>query len=325
MKRLVLAVLLLSAIAASAPPLLQAMREASSLRGLSYRARRERQMGAFHPSIATVLRATPANERLALVVPKGVSRDIALFFDYYAYPRRTKIYRESGDYGVDPNPPRTIVRIGEVASLATYGAMRLADLRHDGALVRKPVLRDAGARFFVPLVASVDGVFPARYAVEATLASAKPAQVSFTLRPKNLVKTLTIDGERHFDDLVYELFGVLDRGWLDVASSEPLRASFALATHPFGADELAVVSGTPANPVHVPGGNALWLVNRTPHAAALRVNGKGDYVGPYENASRAYNCPCTVDVTNAEAQVYAFGAERQPDGRSRFFWPEAAR
>jgi hypothetical protein len=326
MKRLALAVLLLSAIAASAPQLVRALREAASMRGLAYRVRRERQMGRFYPSVNEVLRATPANEPLALIVPKGTTRDIALFFDYYAYPRRTKIYRESGYYGVDPNPPKSIARIGDVASVTTYGAMRLEDLRHDGPLVRNPVLRDAGTSFFVPLAASIDGVFPARYAVEATIAAAKPAQVTFTFRPKNLVKTLTIDGARHFDDLVYELFGVLDRGWLEVASSEPLRASFAFATRPLGADELPIVHGAPPGPVHVARGNSLWVVNPSPIAAALRVNGKGDYVGPYESVSRAYACPCDVEVvTPAGARVYAFATERQPDGRSRFLWPEGTR
>lgn len=325
MKRLALAVLLLSAIAASAPQLVRDLREAAAMRGLAYRVRRERQMGAFYPSMANVLRATPANEPLALVVPKGASRDVALFFDYYAYPRRTKIYRESGYYGVDTNPPPQVVRIGEVASLTTYGALRLEDLRHDGPLVRNPVLRDAGTSFFVPLAASIDGVFPARYAVEATIAAARPARVTFTLRPKNVVKTLTIDGERPFVDLVYELFGTLDRGWLEVESSEPLRASFAFASRPLGADELPIVHDAPPSPVHVAGGNSLWLVNPTPLAAALRVNGQGDYVGPYESVSRAYACPCEVAVVNPDARVYAFATARQPDGRSRFFWPEGAR
>lgn len=325
MKRLALAVLLLSAIAASAPQLLRAAREAASMRGLAYRQRRERQMGPFYPSIAKVLRSTPANEPLALVIPKGASRDIALFFDYYAYPRRTKIYRESTYYGVDATAPKTVVRIADVASVTTYGAMRLEDVRHDGPLVRHPVLRDAGTSFFVPLAASIDGVFPARYAIEATLAAAKPAQVTFTLRPKNVVKTLTIDGERHFVDLVYEVFGTLDRGWLEVASSEPLRASFAFASRPLGADELPIVHAAPPSPVHVAGGNSLWLVNPAPLAAALRINGKGDYVGPYESVSRPYACPCDVEVVTPEARVYAFGTARQPDGRSRFFWPEGAR
>jgi hypothetical protein len=326
MKRLLFGVLLVSTIAASAPQLVRTVGLAASMRGHSYRERRALVMGAFYPSIEQVLRVTPPKEPLALVVVKGESRDSALFFDYYAYPRRTTIYAESAFYGIDGHAPKAVVRIGDVAALSSYGAMRLEDLQHDGAMVRRPILRDAGTHFFVPLAASIDGVVPARYTVEATLACDQPAQVTFTFRPKNLTRTLTIDGSPlHFDDLVYELFGVLDRGWLEVASTRPLRAAFALATHPRGADELPVVTALPSTPMRVAGGDALWLVNLTRNAAGLRINGKSDFVLPYDSVSRAYSCPCDVAVVNAEASVYAFGTQRRADGRTRFFWPEGVR
>jgi len=324
MKRLLFAALLVSTIAASAPRLFRTAKLAISMRGLPYRERRERLMGPFFPSIGNVLHATSANETLALVMPKGESRDSALFFDYYAYPRRTKIYAQSASYGVDPNPPRTVVRVGDVASLSSYAAMRFDDLQRSAPVVPNPVLRDAGTRFVVPLVASIDGVVPWRYVIEATLAAQKPAQVTMTFWPRGIVKTLTVERERQFRDLVYEVFGVIDRGWLEVASSEPLRGSFALASPGAGANEIAIVRDAPSAPIRVPAGKQLWLVNLTGAAAGLRINGHGDFVAPHDTVSRAIDCPCEVDIANAGASVYAFATEKMPDGGTRFFWPETS-
>ena len=337
MRRMLFAALLVSTIAASAPQLLRTAKLAMSMRGLPDRERRERLMGPFFPSIGNVLRATPENETLALVMPHGESIDAALFFDYYAYPRRTHIYASSLFYAADAKAPRTVVRVGEVAEVSSYAAMRFDDLQRIGPVVRNPALRDAGAHFVVPLVASIDGVMPSRYVIEGTLAAEKPAQVTLTFWPRGIVKTLTIDRERQFLDLVCEVFGVLDRGWLEVSSTEPLRASFVLASpgarkaatslpHSEGvASDLAIVRDVPRASLHIAGGRQLWLVNLAGVAAGLRVNGNGDFVAPHDTVSRAIACPCTIEPVSADAHVYAFATERMPDGDTRFFWPEEPR
>lgn len=322
MRRLLFAALLVSTIAASAPRLARTAGLALSMRGLPYRERRERLMGPFFPSIEKVLRATPPDEPLALVMPHGQSIDAALFFDYYAYPRRTRVYAGSRFYAADAKAPRTVVRIGDVAELSSYPAMRFDDLQRLGPVVHDPPLRDAGTHSIVPLAASIDGVMPSRYVIEATLAAEKPAQVTLTFWPRGIVKTLTVDRERRFLDLVYEVFGVLDRGWLEVESTEPLRASFALATPGAGASEVAIVREVPRAPLRIAAGRQLWLVNPGGVAAALRVNGGGDFVAPHDTVSRPIACPCAIEVANADGRIYAFATEKLPDGSTRFFWPE---
>jgi hypothetical protein len=331
MKRLLFAALLVSTIAASAPQLLRTAKLALSMRGLPDRERRARLMGPFFPSIGNVLRATPANETLALVMPHGQSIDAALFFDYYAYPRRTRIYPTSAHYGADARAPRTFVRVGDVAELSSYPVMRFDDLQRIGPAVRNPPLREAGTHFVVPMAASIDGIVPSRYVIEATLAAEKPEQVTLTFWPRGTVRTLTVDRQRRFLDLVYEVFGVIDRGWLEISSTESLRASFALVSHGAtkaatslphsegAASELAIVRDVPRAPLRIAAGKQLWLVNLDGAAAGLRVNGSGDLLAPHDTVSRSIECPCVVE---ADAHVYAFATEKMADGGTRFFWPE---
>jgi hypothetical protein len=281
-------------------------------------------MGAFYPSILSVLNATPPSEPLALITRRGESGDPALFFDYYAYPRHTRIYPDVALYGVDAKRPATVVAITEEeAALSTYSTLRLEEMRRSGRIVRHPPLRPAGTHFVVPMTISIDGVLPAVYTTEAVLAADRPAEVTLTFRPAGIVKRLTLEREIAFVDLVYELFGRLDRGWLEVSSNEPLRASFWLVNRGTGtASELALVTTTPRNPLHVPSGKELWLVNLAPVAAGLRINGQVAFLLPYESPSRNYTCPCEVLVVNEGASVYAFGAEKLPNGGTRFSWPE---
>ncbi|MCU1349977.1 MAG: hypothetical protein JWO56_3007 [Acidobacteria bacterium] len=323
MRRLLFAALLLATIATSLPPLVRTARLAIELRGLPYRVRRERLMGAFYPSIGNVLRATPSREPLALIPPPGQSRDSPLLFDYYAYPRRTRIYEPLVSYGHDPAPPRTVVRVGDVASLSSYGALRLEALQRLGPPAGSPPLRKAGTHFFVPVIASIDGATPGLYVTHATLASQRPARVTMTFWPRGIVRTFTVERELHFDDLVHEAFGRIDRGWLEVASSEPLRASFPVVSNGTIATEIAIVRDAPRNPLGVPAGRQLWLVNLTSVPAGLLINGKGDFIAPHDTVSRALDCPCQVRVTGGEARVYAFATERTADGGTRFIWPEA--
>jgi len=321
MKRLLFGALLLATIAASLPHLIATARLAVTLRGLPYRLRRERLMGAFYPSIGSVLRATRANERLALLPRPGDSRDASLFFDYYAYPRRTRIYEPLVAYGRDQAPPLTVVRVGDIASLSSYGAVRLEAIKRMGPARGSPPLRDAGTHFIVPVIASIDAAAAGLYVTHATLASARPARLTMTFWPRGIARTVTIDGELHFDDLVYEAFGRVDRGWLEATSSEALRASFPVVTNGTVAADIPIVSDPPRGLMRVPSGRQLWLVNLTAVAAAVRINGKDDLVAPHDTVSRAYDCPCEVSAAG-DARVYAFATEKTSDGGLRFVWPE---
>jgi hypothetical protein len=323
MRRLLLGALLLSTIAAALPGLVRDARTAASLHGLPYHVRRERTMGAFYPSIMEVLRATSPGQPLALITRPGRSIDDALFFDYYAYPRHTRIYSDPAFYGVDPKGPATVVAIDEKASLSSYVALRFEEMQRRGRIVHGPTLHLVGPHFVVPMALSIDGVLPAAYTTEATIVADHPAEVTLTLRPSGIVKRLTIQREIAFIDLVYEVFGRRERGWLEVDSNEALRAAFWLVNRGTGAaNELALVTSRPPNPLHVPSGNQLWLVNLAPVAAGLRINGKVAFLLPYEAPPRSYTCPCEVLVVNEGASVYAFAAEKMPNGGTRFSWPE---
>src|SRR5258708_35647091 len=111
--RLLLALVLLSAIAASMKPLIEIVRTVSVMRAVPRGARRERLMGPFYASMLRIAREIPPNERLALFPLRPEHYDAALFFDYYVYPHPTRIYRDVAAYRADRNAPATIIQIGD--------------------------------------------------------------------------------------------------------------------------------------------------------------------------------------------------------------------
>src|ERR1051325_7825152 len=126
LRRIVLAVLLASAIVVTLPRLWREARYTHEMRGLTLEQRRERMMGSFYASIRRVDRELPREEPLALVLRRPADLDLAIFFNYYTYPRRTHIYHSLGDYAIDTSPkrPKTIIRIADEVRVASYEELR---------------------------------------------------------------------------------------------------------------------------------------------------------------------------------------------------------
>jgi len=82
----------------------------------------------------------------------------------------------------------------------------------------------------VPIVASGDAPAPDTYTTEALIENpfARPARIGFELFPsrRRAEITLAAGENRTWNDLVYQLFGSLDVGWLRVQSDAPVRCGF---------------------------------------------------------------------------------------------------
>jgi hypothetical protein len=230
-----------------------------------------------------------SGERLAVVSDNWNG----LLFDYYVYPRPTKLYADLTAYRLDAQHPRTIVYVTDRARLMPYEAIRAEQMT---GFIAVPHYAPAGTHFLVPLVTSTDGYPPAVYTTEAWLRAPR-ATVRMTLWPRGIVKTLTIGGAS-FVDLVQQCFGVLESGWLEVESDAPLEASFAFVNR--GTRKAAPLRTVPmpaAGTWRVAGGERLWIIDD--HALV----------------SRAATFPVEVRAT------YAFGTRKLPDGNTEFIWP----
>jgi hypothetical protein len=189
-------------------------------------------------------------------------------FDSYVYPRPAKRYRSVAAYRADPHAPREFVYVTE------------------RGLVAPPRFTTATS-FLVPLVTASGS-----YTTEGWLRGR--AHVWMELVPQHIVKTLTIDGDVAFVDLVRQNFALEETGWLRVTSDVPLEASFALVNGEQWTPLRIVQGGTHWR---VPAGEKLWIVSE-----------RGVTSAPAQ-------CPCEVDA------IYAFGSRKLPDGNTELSWP----
>src|SRR5207248_3100368 len=107
------------------------------------------------------------------------------------------------------------------------------DLAAGRRIVTVPELSAPATTFVLPLAASLDGPSPDTFLIEATLVNPTnvPAEARVTFWPKGLVRTVMIDARttKTYYDLVYQLFGIMNSGWMRIESSQPLRAAFYFA------------------------------------------------------------------------------------------------
>ncbi|HKO54452.1 MAG TPA: hypothetical protein VJ276_01160 [Thermoanaerobaculia bacterium] len=317
LRRIVLAILLASAVVPTLPRLLTEVRYAHELRALTPEQRRERMMGAFYVSTRRLDRDLPGEEPLALIIRQPSDLDSAIFFNYYVYPRRTRVYRTLGEYAMDRSPsrPRTIIAIGGDARRTSYEELRAERITDSVALAALPA--EARQSFLIPMAVSLDGPPPDTYTTEATLFADREARVTITFYPSRATSELTLRaGEtRRIRDLVYEQFRRMDAGWAEVRATAPIRASFFFVNR--GAGVFAPLPPfTPARRFTLEGGGKLWLVNPSDRQVVARVNGEARPLAPRVLISM----PAARSV-EADAPIYAFLSERQPDGNTRFVWP----
>lgn len=324
--RIACALLFLSLAATTLPGLVMLVDEARTLLPLPYDARRERQMGPWYASVKALRRELPLREPVALV---AASRDIdsAVFANYYLYPIRTRLFVGRNSYrnaANDPALPKTIVAVtSDRVERTTYDVLRDRDLRAGRPVVAAPQLGEPLTTFILPIVASLDGPAPETFVIEATITNPNPVpvQVRLTFWPKGMVRTTTIapGATVAYYDLVHQLFGVLDRGWMRVDASRPLRAAFYFANRGHGdATLLPNVTSAPADiaaaPLHRD--TKLFVINPKETPVTAVVAGESIVFEPHAFVS----FPITK-VPHVTGNVYAFVATRELNGRTDFLWP----
>jgi len=327
MLRIAGALLVLSLAATTLPRLVAIVDNARTLMPLPYEARRERQMGPWYASVEYLRRELPPNEPIALVAsPHDV--DAAVFANYYLYPIRTRLYTGRNSYRnatPDPTRPKTIVAVsGARAEMTTYDILRDRDLRAGHRVVSSPTLSEPASMFIVPLAASLEGPTPETFLIEATLVNQHPApiEVRVTFWPKGMVRNVTIapGATVAYYDFLYQLFGVRDRGWMRIVSSQPVRAAFYFANRGRGdAAELpnAIKPATAivAAPLHRD--TKLFIVNPSDAPTPIVIDGESIPLDPHAFISRPINALPTVS-----GNVYAFVTTRELNGRTDFLWPQ---
>jgi hypothetical protein len=317
-----LILLLLSVAIPTFPRLVEQMRLARDLWPLPLRVRRERLMPDFYAAIEKIRAAVPQHEHIALIGITRPSLDSALFVNYYLYPHPTKIFSDRWRYLFAKEKPKVLVSLESIPRVVTYPELRNEDVRRSRILGNIPVPSEARTAFAIPMVTSTDGPPPVAYTIEGALASADEAHVRLTLYPAGIVKQLTIRGTRTFYDLVYECFEVTEfAAWVEVTSDKPIRAAFWLVNR--GAQTAAPIrltEGPLTKPASFPvmPGASLWLLNLS-----------DNYTVAHAGSHPALVPPRTLMAINATGvvtgRVFAFLSIKEPNGQTRFIWPEDLR
>ena len=324
--RVVCVLLLLSLAATTLPRLLALTRDAATLLMLPYEARRERQMGKWFASIEALRRGLPYDEPIALIAPP---RDTgpSVFANYYLYPIRTRAFAGRDEYRnatPDPTRPKTIVAItAEGVERTTYDVLRDRDLRAGQRVVAAPQLSEPATAFILPIAASLDGPAPETFVIEATIMNPnpEPAAARVTFWPKGTIRTLTIapGATVAFYDFVYQLFGVMESGWMRVESQQPLREAFYFVNRG-RADATRLPNAKKTATRIAPGplyrDTKLFLLNSSDSLALTTVGSETIPILPHAIVSR----PIT-SLRPVGGNVYAFVTTRELNGKTDFLWP----
>jgi len=325
--RIAAALLFVSLAASTLPRLIALVNDARTLLPLPYEARRERQMGPWYVSIEKLRRELPPNEPVALITTR---RDIdsAAFANYYLFPRHTKLFIGRNSYrnaAYDPTKPKTIaVATGNHVERITYDGLRDRELRSGTRVVSAPELSEPSTTFVLPLAASLDGPPPGTFVIEATLANPNPvpAEVRVTFWPKGLRRTIVIPPRTTttYYDFVYQLFAIMNSGWMRVESSQPLRAAFYFANRGRGDATLmpnAAADATRIAPAPLHRDTKLFVINPKETRATVILNGESIPLDPHAFLSRPIETLPAVS-----GNVYAFVTTRELNGRTDFVWPQ---
>jgi hypothetical protein len=325
--RIAAALLFVSLAASTLPRLIAIVNNARTLLPLPYEARRERQMGAWYASIEKLRAELPKKEQVALIAPPR-DLDAAVFANYYLYPIRTRIFAGRNAYrnaAPDRTRPAVIVAVNAVhAERTEYDILRDHDLAAGRRIVAAPQLSAPATAFVLPLAASLDSQSPDTFLIEATLVnlSDSPAAVRVTFWPKGLERTVVIAprSTNTYYDLVYQLFGILNRGWMRVDSSQPLRAAFYFTNRGRGDATLLPNAITAATSIaHAPlhRDAKLFVLNAKETRATVILNGESISLDPHAFISRPIE-----SLPAMSGDVYAFVTTRELNGRTDFLWPQ---
>ena len=325
--RIAAALLFLSLAASTLPRLATIVNNARTLLPLPYEARRERQMGPWYASIEKVRAELPKKEQIALIAPPR-DLDSAVFANYYLYPIRTRVFAGRNAYrNAAPDPTRPAIVVAVNASHAErteYDILRNRDLAAGRRIVTSPELSAPTTTFVLPLAASLDGPSPHTFLIEATLENPNPvpAEVRVSFWPKGLTRTVVIPGQstKTYYDFVYQLFGIMNSGWMRVESSQPLRAAFYFANRGRGEATLlpnAIREATAIAPALLHRDTKLFVINPKESRATVILNGESIPLDPHAFFSRPIE---TLPAVSGD--VYAFVTTRELNGRTDFLWPQ---
>jgi len=325
--RIAAALLFVSLAASTLPRLIAIVNHARTLLPLPYEARRERLMGPWYASLEKLRAELPKKEQIALIAPPR-ELDAAIFANYYLYPIRTRLFAGRNAYrnaAPDRMRPAIVVEVNAARAQRTeYDILRDRDLAAGHRIVAAPELSAPATTFVLPLAASLDGPSPDTFLVEATLVNpnAAPAEVRVTFWPKGLTRTIIIP-PRHtttYYDLLYQLFGIMNSGWMRVESSQPLCAAFYFANRGRrDATRLpnAAADATRIAPVPLNRDAKLFVINPKETRATLLLNGESISLDPHAFISRPI---ASLPVISGD--VYAFVTMRELNGRTNFLWPQ---
>lgn len=242
-------------LASALPALMPLLRRAGQLAPLDVESRRAAVMGDFYRSLRDVPRDRPA----AILLLGHGALDQGVFVNYYLYPAAARMHQDR----VSTDAPPSILAV------ANTGPVRRTVVAH-------PPPGEAPRRFVVPFVASALG--KDSYTTEALIEGNAP--VTLTLMPFGVIRV--IQPPFVFSDVVQEMLGRRETGWLRVEAAGPLRAAFWFVAR---ADAVAVplplVTGVPASPQTVRG-ERLWLLNPDDQPATAHVNGRAETLAAHE-------------------------------------------
>jgi hypothetical protein len=318
--------LFLSLAATTLPRLIAMVNTARTLLPLTYSARRERLMGPWYSSVKAFRGQLPASESVALITGPH-DRDAAVFASYYLYPIRTRIFVGRNEYRnatPDPTRPKTIATVTwQRVERTSYDALRDRDLRAGPRVVSEPSLSQPASTFVLPIAASLEGPAPETFVIEATLAN--PSQTAATVRmtfwPKGIGRTMAVPARAtlSYYDFVHQLFGMTDRGWMRIDSSQPLRAAFYFANRGrHDATLLPNVTGSATAIAAAPlrRDTKLFIVNPSDGRASVVVAGETIPLDPH-----AFIVKSITALPPVSGDVYAFVTTRELNGRTDFLWP----
>jgi hypothetical protein len=325
--RLAVMLLFLSLAAATLPRLIALAETARSMLPLTYEARRERQMGAWYASVEALRKALPKKKAVALIAAPR-DNDAAVFASYYLYPIRTRIFSGRDAYrnaAPDPTRPNTIVAVtSQRLERTTYDALRDHDLRSGPRVVRTPELSEPSRIFTLPIAASLEGPAPETFVIEATFVNGNraAAEVCTTFWPNGVQRMMAIPAgaTMSYYDLVHQLFGVTDRGWMRIESTQPLRAAFYFANRGRGDATLlpqVTAGATNIQPAPLYRDTKLFLLNPNEVPTDVVVAGETIPLHPH-----AFVVKSVVALPPVRGNVYAFATTRELNGRTDFLWPQ---
>ncbi len=325
--RVAFAVLFASLAWTTLPRLVTLAAEAVDLMPLSYEQRRSRVIGSFYDVVTRLRSELPPDEPVALLIKRTSDITDAIFFNYYHYPRPSRIYPTLGAYRNDPNRAQIVLNV-DAARTPQIEWMPYAEVRADrigGSFITaslEPSLPPLTS-LDVPAVASLDGPDPDLYVTEAVLVNAgdEMNRVRMELLPsKRRLETVLAPRERKsWNDLVYQAFGVMEQGWLRVEAEHPVRGGFRFVNRGrrFSAP-LTPIRVVRAARFDVPEDSRFYVINPGAEALMVRVGGEEFYVGPLEQINGAAQGEMRF---SSDTPFFAFVSWRDDAGGTVFRWP----